>query len=105
MIPSIQEQRLPMVTLVGCVKMSLQTNTSLIASPIGEADRKVQEETGKKRYNFKLSFVWGIPRTDDVEKIQKSSNSAVNYTLKSLRTSSLKEFISQDSVRGTRRYL
>ena len=44
----------------------------------GFADQKVQEKTGRRRYNFKLSYVWGIPRTDDAEKIRKSSSVAVN---------------------------
>ena len=69
-----------MVTLVGFIKTFSKYKNFFKTSFIGVADKKVQEETGKNRYNFKLSFVWGIPKTDDVEKIQKSSKSAVNYT-------------------------
>ena len=44
----------------------------------GSADKKVQEKTGKLRYNFRLSYVWGIPRSEDAEKIRQSSSVAVN---------------------------
>lgn len=45
----------------------------------GLANKNVQEITGKSRYNFKLRFIWGIPRNvEDAKKMERSVSAAVN---------------------------
>ena len=45
---------------------------------LGLANENVQEMTGKTRYNFKMQYLWGIPRhEEDVEKMEKSVSAAV----------------------------
>ena len=44
----------------------------------GLANKNVQEITGKSRYNFKLRFIWGIPRNvEDAKKMERSVSAAV----------------------------
>ena len=45
---------------------------------LGIASENVQEMSGKTRYNFRMRFLWGIPRyEEDVEKLEKSVSAAV----------------------------